>query len=206
MQGAPRVIGKFSYRKDSDAKTGADLNGKTVAVIGFARRESVFPQRRGSIKNGGDSKTVKFVEVPVGANGTGAHATSCRRCARPGNRFLNAARANAREIGKRAGARSETRYVLLGWLAQDAWIAKKRTPPVRAYAAAMRQAADWGNKHPDESAAILLRYTKLSPERRENDDPFGLRSDPAHRADAATADRRCREIRYPREVVSPVQI
>ena len=50
---------------DSTFKTGADLNGKTISVLGINDINQLSTSAWVD-KNGGDSKTLKFVEIPPG--------------------------------------------------------------------------------------------------------------------------------------------
>jgi ABC-type nitrate/sulfonate/bicarbonate transport system substrate-binding protein len=55
------------------------------------------------------------------------------------------------------------RFLATGWIASDAWLAAH--PDVaQKFAAVMKQTADWANAHHAESAAILLKYTKMTPD------------------------------------------
>ena len=55
------------------------------------------------------------------------------------------------------------RFLATGWIASDAWLAAHPDLALK-YAAVMKQTAEWANTHRPESAAILLKYTKLTPE------------------------------------------
>jgi ABC-type nitrate/sulfonate/bicarbonate transport system substrate-binding protein len=55
------------------------------------------------------------------------------------------------------------RFLATGWFASDAWLAAH--PDLAAkFAAVMKQTAEWANTHHSESAAILLKYTKVTPD------------------------------------------
>ena len=55
------------------------------------------------------------------------------------------------------------RFLATGWIAGDAWLAAN--PALAAkFAAVMKQTAEWANGHRKESAEILLKYTKMTPE------------------------------------------
>src|SRR5665213_228675 len=54
------------------------------------------------------------------------------------------------------------RFLATGWIASDAWLAA-HPDLAEKFIAVMKQTAQWANAHHKESAAILLKYTKLTP-------------------------------------------
>ena len=72
------------------------------------------------------------------------------------------------------------RYMVVGWLAMDPWIAA-HTDTATRFATALRQAAAWANTHHKESAAILVRNTKVPAAVADTmaRAQFGLTLDPA---------------------------
>jgi NitT/TauT family transport system substrate-binding protein len=72
------------------------------------------------------------------------------------------------------------RFLATGWIASDAWLAVHPDVAIKL-AAVMKQTAEWANAHHAESAAILLKYTKLTPEivARMNRATYGTALEPA---------------------------
>jgi NitT/TauT family transport system substrate-binding protein len=104
---------------------------------------------------------VQFVEMPYAEMGPalqqGRIAAACAT-----EPFLSATKSVGAEIGNLSGAVGGA-YLLAGWFGEDAWL-QKNPEALRRFASAMQQAARWGNAHPKESAAILVRYTKINPD------------------------------------------
>jgi NitT/TauT family transport system substrate-binding protein len=144
--------------KDSTIRSGADLNGKTVGINGLRDLQQI--EAMGWIdKNGGDAKTVRFVEVPFPQMGGAleAHRVDADLPVEP---FVTADRAVGRVIGQ-APQGVAPRLMIVGWFASDAWLAAH--PDLAAkFVDAIDKANAWSNAHQKETASILVRYTKLS--------------------------------------------
>ena len=145
--------------KDSTIQTGADLNGKTVAISGIKSFQQVSASAWID-KHGGDAHTVKFIEVPFPEMGAAldAHRIDAAMTTEP---FSSADLATARSLGPALQSVAPT-YMLLGWAATDDWL-KTHADVAAKFATAMRQASQWANVHHKESAAILVKYTKITP-------------------------------------------
>jgi NitT/TauT family transport system substrate-binding protein len=144
--------------KDSTARTGADLNGQIVAINGL-KDLTQFTTAAWIDKNGGDVRSVKFIEVPFSEMGTALqqHRVAAALMTEP---FASAAKPVARVLGN-AGAAVGDKYLVMGWFAPDAWTAQNGET-IRRFRLAIAKAASWANAHPDESAAILVRYSKMT--------------------------------------------
>jgi NitT/TauT family transport system substrate-binding protein len=143
---------------DSPVKNAADLSGKVVAVSGL-NDLTYYATRAWIDKNGGKSADVKYIELPFPAM---AAALDQRRvdAAYIIDPFLTAAGA-VRSLG-RAAESVAPRYQATGWIASESWLAAHGDVALR-YAAAIHRAAVWANAHQKESAAILIKYTKIDP-------------------------------------------
>lgn len=146
--------------KDSPIHSAAELAGKTIAVSGLEDL-TYYATRAWIDKNGGDSASAKYVELPFPAMGAAlqAHRVDAAYDIEP---FLTAAKDDFRFLGN-AGAAVSMRYQATGWIAMDPWLQNHADLALR-FAAVMRQTAVWANAHRKESAAILLRYMKITPE------------------------------------------
>lgn len=143
--------------KDSPVKTAADLNGKTFGVNAVKAMPQLGAQTWMD-KNGGDSKTVKFVEIPFPAMGAAleSHRIDAAVVAEP---FASQDKAVARSLGN-ANSGLAPNVMILGFFASDAWLAM-HADVASKFVRALRAAAEWGNSHHAESAAILSRYNKM---------------------------------------------
>lgn len=145
--------------KTSSVRSGKDLNGKTVAVglIGGMPEVAV---RLWIDKSGGDSSTVKFVELPysgmINAVNSGRVAAAALNFAY--DPLLGKPNDPVRLLG---GAYDAVAPVFISsvWFAMSDWV-NKNPDVVRRFVATMKEAAQWGNAHPHETAVILSKHTK----------------------------------------------
>ena len=141
----------------SPLKTARELNGKTVAVnvlqgIAHVSAESWID------KNGGDSKTVKFIEFPFAAMpaALSANRVDAAVVAEP---QITQSRAETRLFGKSYDGIADL-WMIDAWTANDAWI--KANPELATrFSEAMRQAAVWANQNHDKTAEFVSDATKI---------------------------------------------
>ena len=151
--------GLLSVATNSPIHSAKDLNGKTIAVSGLGNTADLGV-RNWIDKNGGDSTTVKLVEVPISTM-TAA---------------LLAGRVDAAELdASNFDAAPKTRIRLLAstfdslgprWL-QSVWFTSKdfatRHPDVAMkFIAAIREASAWANAHPRDAIRVFAKYSKYS--------------------------------------------
>jgi NitT/TauT family transport system substrate-binding protein len=144
--------------KNSPLKSGGDLNGKTVAV-----RDINSPAYVGARiwidQSGGDSKSVKFVEVPdydvAGALAQGRIDGAV--ISEPD--LQNALAAGTARVVSFV-YNSVANDFLLGAYFTTTAFAQAHPEIVRAFASALAQTARWANANPKLSAAILSKYAK----------------------------------------------
>jgi NitT/TauT family transport system substrate-binding protein len=144
--------------RDPAIKLGADFNGKIMACattrgIGYLVTSAWIDN------NGGDSKSVKWVEMPfpvsTAALGRGEIDGFCAP-----EPFITAA-ADAGMHILLLDKNPIAPVILQGaWFATKDWTAKN-LPTARAFAAAMRDANAWTNENRQSSAQILANYTKV---------------------------------------------
>jgi len=153
----PPPQGVVVAAQNSAIRTGADLNGKTVAVNGLRDFSQVVMQAWIDA-NGGDSKTVKFLELPFSA--VAAALTQGRiDAALLVEPFTTAARGQVRVIGD-ALAPIGKHFMVTGWYAKADWLNANRAT-ARRFVDVILQTAKWANRNHDQSAVILARYTSL---------------------------------------------
>jgi NitT/TauT family transport system substrate-binding protein len=146
--------------KGSAYKTGADLAGKTIAVTGLADL-TFFATKQWVEATGGNPNSMKFIELPEPemVPALKEHRIDAGILIEP---FIAGAGDDVASIATIDDYVAK-RFLATGWFASDAWLAAH--PDIAAkYAAVMKQTAEWANAHHAESAAILLKYTKVTPE------------------------------------------
>jgi ABC-type nitrate/sulfonate/bicarbonate transport system substrate-binding protein len=109
-------------------------------------------------KNGGDSSTVHYIEVPFPqapamlAQGRADAAF----CSEP---FITQAKATTRVFANPFAVLGEG-FLVTAFFAMKPW-AQAHADLVARFAAVIRDTADWANKNPDKSAEILAKYSKM---------------------------------------------
>jgi NitT/TauT family transport system substrate-binding protein len=138
---------------DSPYRTGADLSGKTIAVSSLNELNQVAAMAWVD-QHGGDSKTLKFVELPVVASAAAvaAHRIDATVLLEPA---LSAALSagTVRSIGSAFAAIAPT-FPVSVWLTNRAF-AVAHPAQVKAYARALAEASDYLNVHPEVSEQLL---------------------------------------------------
>jgi NitT/TauT family transport system substrate-binding protein len=138
-----------------DAK---DLNGKTIAVNGL-NNITMVPFEAWIDKNGGDSKTVKWIELPIFQEND-AVSTGKVDGAVTGEPFIT--------FGADKGLRAlymekngiAPRFILSGFMTTKDWAAKN--PALAAkFITAIKETAQWANTNRAATVPILSKYTKL---------------------------------------------
>lgn len=145
----------------SDIRTAKDLTGKTIALPAL----SGLPPTSADAwidGNGGDSKSVKFIEMPIAQMGVAVqnHVVDAAMIAEPG---LTTAltHAGVRILSLPFGAIAN-RFYINGWYARKDWVEAHRDIATR-FAKAVVEAQLWANRNHDESAKILTTITKIDP-------------------------------------------
>jgi NitT/TauT family transport system substrate-binding protein len=145
--------------KDSPIRTAHDLDGKTVSTNGLRNIGEYGP----SIwidKNGGDSSTMKFTEMPFPEMPV-ALASGRVDSAFPAEPFITIAKDSARVLAD-AFASVAPRFNLGIWVTSRQW-ADAHKDLVSEFAGVMSKTAAWSNNNHAQSAAILAKYAKLDP-------------------------------------------
>jgi NitT/TauT family transport system substrate-binding protein len=147
--------------KNSPLRTAKDLTGKTIGISNLKSITQISVQDWVD-QNGGDSTTLKFVDITF----------SEMEAALAAERFDAALIADPEAtvaIGKGRTRVFATpfdaigkRFMIGGWVAKPDWIAANG-PIVRAFNAALTEAAHWANdrRNHARSAEIFLKYTKV---------------------------------------------
>jgi NitT/TauT family transport system substrate-binding protein len=134
-----------------------DLGGKVVAVNVLKGIAHISAQAWID-KNGGDSKSVRFIELPFGAMPAALAAARVDAAVVAEPQFTES-RADTRVLGKSYDGIGDL-WMIDGWVASDAWIAAN-SAVVKRFAEAIRQAAVWCNHHQDQTAELVSNATKI---------------------------------------------
>jgi NitT/TauT family transport system substrate-binding protein len=146
--------------KGSNFHTGADLAGKTIAVTGLADL-TFYATKQWIEASGGNPASMKFIELaePEMLPALKEHRIDAGILIEP---FIAGAGDEVASIATIDDFVSK-RFLATGWISSDAWLAAHPDLALK-FAAVMKQTAEWANVHRPESALILLKYTKLTPE------------------------------------------
>ena len=136
-----------------------DLNGRTVAVAALHALGETVP-RAWIDQNGGDSSTVKFVEIPIPAV-PAALDTGRIDAAWIPEPFAGSATKNSRILAVWYGLPSPKHFLISAWFATPQW-ARDRPGLVKRFAAVMHETAVWANKEPRPRAARFSQSTQRS--------------------------------------------
>jgi len=143
----------------SPVRAAKDLNGKVVGVNAL-HSLSTLGTSLWIDQNGGDSTTVKYVEMPFPAMLAAVDAARVD-AALVTEPFTTAARQNDRILA--SGFDDIAKHFLItSWCTTVNW-AKDHPDLVMRYANVIHDTAVWANKNPQQSGAILVKYTKIDP-------------------------------------------
>ena len=145
--------------RDSKVKTGADLDGKIVAVTTLGGTLQLSAEAWID-KNGGDSHSVHWVEVPTSAMAASLKAGRIE-AAMLSEPFLTQNKADVEELGD-AFAAIAPRWVGAIFVASKSWAAAN-PDAARRFEAAMRESARWANTHRADTAKVLMPLTRIDP-------------------------------------------
>ena len=144
---------------NSTARQAKDLNGKIVASNGL-RSFGEEAARVWIDKNGGDSTTCKYVEIPFPAM-PAALATGRIDAALVTEPFLTVALKTARALG--FGYDGIAKHFLVGaWVATPQW-ANAHPDLVKRFQDVMHDTAIWANASQAQTGGILARDMKFDP-------------------------------------------
>lgn len=143
----------------SPIRSARDLNGKTFGAAGLASL-SEFGPRAWVDANGGDSSTIKFIEMPFSQlpEAVNAGRIDAAFIVEP---FFAKVKETGRllAVGLDAVARE---FIVAGWTATATW-AKSHPTEVFAFSSAIERATLWAQQNSTKAADILVQYLKVEP-------------------------------------------
>lgn len=153
--------------KDSKVKTAADLNGKTVAVNGL-KNITDLAVKSWADKNGGDSKTLKFIEFPFPQMPAALDQgkVDAALILEPA---LSKAVGNCCRVLSNAYSGISERFMTSGWVTTKEW-SEKNPEQAKKFSEVMAKTAAWANKEEnhEKSAEILVKNLEIEEKTAAN--------------------------------------
>lgn len=164
-------------RGDSEIRAPRDFNNKIIAVNGLNNIAQVSAEAWLD-NNGADSKSVKFVEMPLPAKAPAVKAGTVQG-SMDTEPFLTLGLDQGFRVFLMENKPIAPVYLLDIWASTREW-AERNPAAVKAFGAAMRAVSDWANHNHAASAPILAKYTKIPLEvvQRMHRGQFALVNDP----------------------------
>jgi NitT/TauT family transport system substrate-binding protein len=135
-----------------------DFDGKTVTVNGLGNIAQL-PFMTWIDKNGGNSKSVKFLELPFPAMLPALQRGTVDAMVCPEPFITGAVKGGGRIVPVTQNPIAPA-YLLSGYVASTEWIARNG-PLAKRFADAVRAAGDWANKNPALASPILAKSTNI---------------------------------------------
>jgi NitT/TauT family transport system substrate-binding protein len=156
-------VGGLVVAANSPLRTGKDLNGKIVAVNTLHSVDQIAAELWVD-KNGGDSRSVKFLEIPniVMVDAAVAGRIDGAVVADPG--YSTGLESGKVRLLANVNDAIAKRFMVVAWFASRDW-ADHNPDATRKYAAAINEASAWAVKNPEAAAAILQKYLHLTTSR-----------------------------------------
>jgi NitT/TauT family transport system substrate-binding protein len=155
------ITGAIMLPVASTIKTAKDFNGKTLGTAGLGTIAEYQP-RAWIDKYGGDSSTIKFIEIPFPETAA-ALAAGRIDAAYMVEPFLTVAtKSNVARLLVTGDDAIGTRFLSTAWYTTSQW-ANAHPDLVTRFVNAMTEAAHWGNTNQDKVVPILVKELKADP-------------------------------------------
>jgi NitT/TauT family transport system substrate-binding protein len=145
--------------KNSPYKTAKDLNGKTIGITGVKNITQIGAMAWMD-QNGGDSSTVKFIELKFSEMGPAVVAGRIDAGVTAEPDLTDAVAAGTARILAPVYSAIAPTFIIGAWFTTTDW-AKAHPDLLARYVAAINEAGAWANKNQPASAKILEKYTKI---------------------------------------------
>jgi NitT/TauT family transport system substrate-binding protein len=158
---ASAPVTALMVRSDSPARTGADLNGKTVAVSAIGDLYTLA--LKGWVdQHGGDSTTLKLIEIPLSSVPAALETSRIDAgCLEEPEVSEALASGQTRVLGRMFDSIS-SRFMYTGWFATLDFATQNRALLDR-FRAAFRDAANYSNAHHAETVDVSSKFTLIDP-------------------------------------------
>jgi NitT/TauT family transport system substrate-binding protein len=140
-------------------KTAKDLNGKTIGITGV-KNITQISLMDWMDQNGGDSSTVKFIELKFSEMGPAVAAGRIDAGVTAEPDLTDAVAAGTSRILAPVYNAVAPTFIIGAWFTTSDW-AKAHPDLLARYVAAIQDAGAWANKNQTASAKILEKYTKI---------------------------------------------
>jgi NitT/TauT family transport system substrate-binding protein len=155
------VVSNFvMIAKDSPMRIGADFNNKTIAMTAIKTAgEAVF--RLWIDKHGGDSKTIRVIELPYPAmaDAVSGHRADAALVVDP---YAMIARSTTTLLPVNYFSVLPLPVIITCFVAAEKWL-EYNADTARKFAAGMHRAALWANGHQADTHPLLAKITKMDP-------------------------------------------
>jgi NitT/TauT family transport system substrate-binding protein len=155
------IAGAIMVPMASSVKTAKDFNGKTFACAGLGTIAEYQP-RAWIDKHGGDSTTVKFIEIPFPEQIAAMNAGRVDAAYLVEPFITVATRSNTVRLLTTGDDAIGTSFLSTAWYATSQWAAA-HPDLVTKFVGAMVAAARWGNANQDKVVPFLVKYLKADP-------------------------------------------
>jgi NitT/TauT family transport system substrate-binding protein len=157
------TIGLIGVMRGGAINSAKDLNGKTLGV-GVIHNITDLGARAWIDATGGDSKTIKYIEVPIPEMAVAVKSGRVDAAVMDQGVYPTLGKPGdpLRILANSFSVVAPT-FVAGGWFTTSDWI-KNHPVETKKFAEVMRQTAVWANTHHDESAVILGKYLNEPPE------------------------------------------
>jgi NitT/TauT family transport system substrate-binding protein len=145
-------------KSESTYHDARDFNNATVGVNAL-HTISQLPFQVWIDKNGGDLKSIKFIEVPLPESAV-AVTQGTAAATVPTEPFLTLGTDNGARIILMQKNTIAPTFMVGGWVTTSDWLKSNRTTAAK-FISAMKETAIWANANPALSAPILAKYSKL---------------------------------------------
>ncbi|MGA2393450.1 MAG: ABC transporter substrate-binding protein [Candidatus Lustribacter sp.] len=143
--------------RDSTAATGKDLDGKTIATPALDSLSTLVISNWVDA-HGGDSRTLKFVEIPISAAQAAIELHRIDAALMNDTALSTALASGTVRILAPAMDAIAPEFPYSGWFTTTEWAAKHRDL-VQAFARVMAESTAYTNAHHAETAAMLADFT-----------------------------------------------
>ena len=144
---------------NSPIKTGHDMNGKTVGVSGLNDLTSLSTQAWVD-QNGGDSKTLKFLEIPVSAIGESVASGRVDAGCLPNPNMAEAVASGKARLLAPAVSAIARRFAQAAFFSTADYVAKNKAT-VATFRKVVEEGSAYANAHHAQMIPIIAKFTGI---------------------------------------------
>jgi NitT/TauT family transport system substrate-binding protein len=148
--------------KDSPIKSGADLAGKTAACASLRDLDEISI-RGWADQHGGDSSTMKFVELPNAAVAQALEVGRVDAATLVNPTLFNATQSGRIRLLGRSFDSIGRRFLVAVWFCQPA-LGERSPDTLRRFREAFREAATYTNGHHEETVELIAAFSRIDPD------------------------------------------